>query len=45
MSLLPTFLPVDPAPLNGQPCLASVAEDAPSPLAGWGRGRVGLGGG
>lgn len=26
-----TCLPVDPVPLNGLPCLASVGEDAPRP--------------
>lgn len=26
-----TCLPVDPVPLNGPPCLASVGEDAPRP--------------
>ena len=30
LSLFPTCLPVDPTPLNGQPCLASVGEDVPS---------------
>jgi hypothetical protein len=29
-------LPVDPVPLNGPPCLASVEEDVPSPAATWG---------
>ena len=27
---------MDPVPLNGPPCLASVEEDVPSPAATWG---------
>lgn len=30
-----TCLPVDPVPLNGLPCLASVEEDVPSPASTW----------
>lgn len=28
-------LPVDPLPLTGLPCLASVGEDEPSPAVTW----------